>query len=55
MCEKNYQDINAETIDRWIEEGWEWFAFTFNDQEQISLSKEEIEEIHRMIDASREG
>lgn len=20
----NYQDINAETIDRWIEEGWEW-------------------------------
>ncbi|MDO4616997.1 MAG: class I SAM-dependent methyltransferase [Lachnospiraceae bacterium] len=22
--EKSYQDINAETIDRWIEEGWEW-------------------------------
>lgn len=21
---KKYQDINAETIDRWIEEGWEW-------------------------------
>lgn len=20
----NYQNINAETIDRWIEEGWEW-------------------------------
>lgn len=20
----NYQDINARTIDRWIEEGWEW-------------------------------
>ena len=20
----HYQDINAETIDRWIEEGWEW-------------------------------
>ena len=20
----DYQDINAETIDRWIEEGWEW-------------------------------
>ena len=20
----NYQDINAKTIDRWIEEGWEW-------------------------------
>ncbi len=22
--EKRYQDINAETIDRWVEEGWEW-------------------------------
>ncbi|MBR1746858.1 MAG: class I SAM-dependent methyltransferase [Clostridia bacterium] len=22
--QKDYQDINAETIDRWIEEGWEW-------------------------------
>lgn len=21
---KTYQEINAETIDRWIEEGWEW-------------------------------
>ena len=21
---KNYQQINSETIDRWIEEGWEW-------------------------------
>ena len=20
----DYQDINAKTIDRWIEEGWEW-------------------------------
>ena len=20
----NYQDINAATIDRWIEQGWEW-------------------------------
>ena len=26
----------------YIEEGWEWFAFTFNDQPQIKLSKEEI-------------
>lgn len=24
MPEKNYQEINAETIDRWIGEGWEW-------------------------------
>ncbi len=21
---KNYQDINAETIDRWIDQGWKW-------------------------------
>ena len=21
---KSYQKINAKTIDRWIEEGWEW-------------------------------
>ena len=21
---RNYQDINAATIDRWVEEGWEW-------------------------------
>ena len=21
---KAYQDINKETIDRWVEEGWEW-------------------------------
>ena len=20
----NYQDVNALTIDRWVEEGWEW-------------------------------
>ena len=20
----NYQDINAKTIDRWIEDGWVW-------------------------------
>lgn len=26
-----------------IDEGWEWFAFTFNDQKQISLSQDEIE------------
>lgn len=24
MEQKSYQDINAETIDRWIAEGWEW-------------------------------
>lgn len=26
-----------------IGDGWEWFAFTFQDQEQLSLTKEEIE------------
>ena len=20
----NYQEINAKTIDRWVDEGWEW-------------------------------
>lgn len=25
---KSYQDINKETIDRWVEEGWEWGKFT---------------------------
>jgi len=28
-----------------IEEGWEWFAFTFNDQDQLKLTKEEIEKM----------
>jgi 2-polyprenyl-3-methyl-5-hydroxy-6-metoxy-1,4-benzoquinol methylase/GNAT superfamily N-acetyltransferase len=32
-----------------IDEGWEWFAFTFYDQSQIDLSPEEIEE---MLNAS---
>lgn len=32
-----------------IEEGWEWFAFTFQDQDRIGLSPEEIE---TMLDSS---
>ena len=24
MKEMSYQDINADTIDRWIRDGWEW-------------------------------
>ena len=24
MDERSYQDVNAETIDRWVDEGWEW-------------------------------
>lgn len=35
----------------YIDEGWEWFAFTFNDQPQIELSKEEI---LRMIETADE-
>lgn len=32
-----------------LKEGWEWFAFTFKDQEQFSLSKDEIQ---KMIECS---
>lgn len=28
-----------------LEEGWEWFAFTFNDQDQIQMSADEIREM----------
>lgn len=34
-----------------IEEGWEWFAFTFNDQEQIKLSSGEIEHMVETSDS----
>jgi len=33
-----------------IEEGWEWFAFTFHDQEQIGLTSYEIEEMLNAAD-----
>lgn len=29
---KDYQEINKETIDRWIEEGWEWGVPISHDQ-----------------------
>jgi 2-polyprenyl-3-methyl-5-hydroxy-6-metoxy-1,4-benzoquinol methylase len=32
-----------------LDEGWEWLAFTFQDQEQLSLSRQEI---HMMLAAS---
>ena len=32
-----------------LQEGWEWFAFTFQDQEQLQLAPDEIEE---MLNAS---
>ena len=34
-----------------IEDGWEWFAFTFFDQEQIRLSAEEIENMVKTADS----
>lgn len=34
-----------------IEEGWEWFAFTFKDQQQIPLSPEEIDDMIRTSDS----
>jgi 2-polyprenyl-3-methyl-5-hydroxy-6-metoxy-1,4-benzoquinol methylase len=33
-----------------IDEGWEWFAFTFQDQEEIGLSPEEIETMLKSSD-----
>lgn len=33
-----------------LEEGWEWFAFTFHDQEQMPLSKNEIESMLKASD-----
>lgn len=29
---KSYQDINKETIDRWVEESWEWGKLTSHDE-----------------------
>lgn len=28
-----------------LKEGWEWFAFTFNDQEQLQLTQEELDKM----------
>lgn len=33
-----------------LEEGWEWFAFTFNDQEEIGLAADEIETMLKTSD-----
>jgi len=33
-----------------LPEGWEWFAFTFRDQQQISLSQHELNEMLRASD-----
>ncbi|MBQ1341445.1 MAG: class I SAM-dependent methyltransferase, partial [Erysipelotrichaceae bacterium] len=37
---KNYQDINAETIDRWIEEGWTW---------GVPISHEDYEKVRQGV------
>jgi hypothetical protein len=34
-----------------LPEGWEWFAFTFHDQEQIGLTTQELQQ---MLQASDE-
>lgn len=34
-----------------IDEGWEWFAFTFKDQAQISLTKDEISTMIELSDS----
>ena len=39
---KSYQDINKETIDRWVEEGWEWSKPISHD-EYISAKKRRLE------------
>lgn len=33
----NYQDINAETIDRWVKEGWEWGKAIDHDTFQAAI------------------
>lgn len=47
LAEKMLNVISDETP--WLlgdlEEGWEWIAFTFNDQDQISLTQGEIQEM----------
>jgi SAM-dependent methyltransferase/GNAT superfamily N-acetyltransferase len=48
------QDVTKPEV-RWtmgeIPEGWEWFAFTFQDQTEIGLSESEIEKMLRTSDA----
>ena len=36
----NYQDFNAATIDRWIEEGWEWgIPISHEDKEKATSQR----------------
>ena len=38
MSVNDYQDINAKTIDRWVEDGWEW-GTPISHEEYISATK----------------
>lgn len=48
---KNVTSDNLDWILGNIEDGWEWVAFTFQDQEQIPLSSEEIDAFIKVSDA----
>ena len=37
----NYQDINAVTIDRWVEEGWEWGIPISHELKKVRLTQEQ--------------
>lgn len=47
---KNVISENIPWLLGMLDEGWEWFAFTFKDQEQISLTKEEISAMIELSD-----
>ena len=47
----NVTQNGAEWLLGQIEDGWEWCAFTFQDQEQIHLSEKEISDFVRTSDA----
>ena len=41
----DYTDINAETIDRWIDEGWEWGVPVTHEEYEDALVRKLIERI----------
>lgn len=45
------QDTNKPWIMGPLDEGWEWFAFTFRNQQQIELTRKEIEQMLLASDA----
>ncbi len=38
MIDENYRDINSKTIDKWVEEGWEW-GIPVSHEEYINATK----------------